>query len=168
VDYRSRSSSVDAEAAFVPIRQIGGKNGWYFATWLWAIRGRIDALLGGVGLRRGRRDPDSIRVGDSLDFWRVEIYEPDRRLRLRAEMKLPGRAWLEFEVTEEADGTRVHQTAIFDPKGLFGQLYWYLLFPLHVIIFRGMLRQVVARGAAGVEAQTAAGKSDRQTVSSVI
>ncbi|MGB6041634.1 MAG: DUF2867 domain-containing protein, partial [Pirellulales bacterium] len=94
--------------------------------------------------RRGRRDPESLCAGDTLDFWRVEQYEPHRLLRLAAEMKLPGRAWLEFEVAPTRDGAMIRQTAIFDPVGLGGRLYWYALYPLHALIFRGMLRRIVA------------------------
>jgi hypothetical protein len=103
-------------------------------------------LVGGVGVRRGRRDPDNLRVGDPLDFWRVEVYEPNHRLRLHAEMKLPGRAWLEFEVTPSEQGSTIRQTAIFDPVGLAGLLYWYGIYPLHQFVFAGMLRNL-ARAA---------------------
>ena len=109
-------------------------------------RGFLDLLVGGVGLRRGRRDPVNIRAGDALDFWRVESFEPGRLLRLRAEMKVPGRAWLEFEVTEREGGSLVRQTAIFDPVGLFGLAYWYALYPVHQLVFAGMLRNVVRAG----------------------
>ena len=98
IDRRRIHVAVDADRAFVPIGRIGGERGWYFATWLWRIRGAVDLLMGGVGMRRGRRDPEAPAVGDALDFWRVEAYEPGRRLRLAAEMRVPGRAWLEFEV----------------------------------------------------------------------
>jgi hypothetical protein len=139
----SRTVEVDASPtdAFRPIRQIGGVRGWYHLDALWTIRGWIDLVLGGVGMRRGRRDPESLQVGDTLDCWRVEAFEPDRRLRLVAEMKLPGRAWLEFEVQESGPGrSLVRQTAIFDPLGLAGLAYWYGIYPLHVRIFVGMLR----------------------------
>ena len=137
--------AVDADRAFVPIATIGGDRGWYYATWLWRIRGAIDLLMGGVGMRRGRPDPNAPAVGDTLDFWRVEAYEPGRRLRLAAEMKVPGRAWLEFEVVPVADGAVVHQTAVFEPAGLSGLLYWYGLFPVHTVIFRGLLRAIAGR-----------------------
>jgi len=106
------------------------------------IRGFLDLLVGGVGVRRGRRDPNHVRVGDTLDFWRVEQVVENKILRLAAEMKVPGRAWLEFEVTEEDGISTVRQTAIFDPVGLFGIVYWYSLFPLHEFVFRGMLRNI--------------------------
>jgi hypothetical protein len=128
------------EAAFRPIRRIGGRNGWYYGDGLWVFRGFVDLMLGGVGLRRGRRDPDTLVVGDAVDFWRVEEIEPDRRLRLRAEMKLPGRAWLEFEVLPRGSKSLIRQTAIFDPIGLAGLTYWYILYPMHKLVFAGMLR----------------------------
>jgi uncharacterized protein YbjT (DUF2867 family) len=131
-------------AAFRPIRRIGGRTGWYYGNWLWTLRGLFDLLVGGVGMRRGRRDPETIRVGDVIDCWRVEGYEPDRRLRLAAEMKLPGRAWLEFEVEEKEAGCAIRQTAIFDPVGLGGLAYWYLLYPVHRRVFGGMLRGIAA------------------------
>jgi hypothetical protein len=149
VDRRQIHVAVDADRAFAPIARIGGERGWYFGTWLWRIRGAIDLLMGGVGMRRGRRDPDAPAVGDTLDFWRVEAYEPGRRLRLAAEMKLPGRAWLEFEVVPDGGGTLVHQTAVFEPAGLFGLLYWYALLPVHAVIFGGMLRAIGRRAVEG-------------------
>ena len=142
VDSRTSLVSVPAEQAFGPIRQIGGRTGWYYGNWLWTVRGFIDLLVGGVGVRRGRRDEQTLRVGDSLDFWRVEMYEPGRRLRLYAEMKVPGRAWLEFEVTPTHEGSTIRQTAIFDPLGLLGILYWYGIYPLHQCVFAGMLRNI--------------------------
>jgi hypothetical protein len=128
--------------AFAPVRRIGGKSGWYFGNILWRIRGLIDLMMGGVGMRRGRSDPETPQPGSTLDFWRVELYEPDKRLRLFAEMRLPGRAWLEF--TAEADGssTVLKQIAQFEPSGLPGLLYWYVLWPVHVVMFRLMLRRV--------------------------
>jgi uncharacterized protein YbjT (DUF2867 family) len=148
VDARRMHVDVDADRAFQPIAAIGGDHGWYYATWLWRLRGAIDLLFGGVGMRRGRRDPNTPTVGDTLDFWRVEAYEPGRRLRLAAEMKLPGRAWLEFDVEPTEGGAVVHQTAVFEPVGLSGLLYWYLLTPVHAVIFRGMLRAIARRARA--------------------
>jgi uncharacterized protein YbjT (DUF2867 family) len=142
VDTRSLEVATSSAHAFAPIRRIGGKTGWYYANWLWSLRGFIDLLVGGVGCRRGRRDPEWLYPGETVDFWRVEAFEPNRRLRLFAEMKVPGRAWLEFEVEGEATSSRIHQTAIFDPLGLWGQLYWYALYPLHGLIFGGMLRNL--------------------------
>jgi hypothetical protein len=138
----SRSAHVAASPArvFATVERIGGATGWYYANWLWTVRGWLDLLMGGVGMRRGRRDPERLRVGDTLDCWRVESIQPGRRLRLAAEMKLPGRAWLEFETQPDEDGTRLRQTAIFDPLGLWGLAYWYAVWPLHQLVFAGMLR----------------------------
>ncbi|MCL4194991.1 MAG: DUF2867 domain-containing protein, partial [Thermoguttaceae bacterium] len=143
VDSRTATVGVPAEAAFAPIQRIGGKTGWYCGNWLWQIRGLLDLLVGGVGLRRGRRDAVDLRVGDAVDFWRVESFEPDRLLRLRAEMKLPGRAWLEFEVSRQDGESVIRQTAIFDPVGLPGLVYWYGLYPVHRFVFSGMLKGIV-------------------------
>jgi len=149
VDSRTVHVPVPARAAFAPIRRIGGATGWYYANWLWRVRGFLDVLVGGVGLRRGRRDPEHLLVGDALDFWRVEAYEPDRRLRLAAEMRVPGRAWLEFEVEADAEGSgsTIRQTAVFDPAGLLGLAYWYAIYPLHARVFAGMLRAIGRRVA---------------------
>ena len=151
VDARRIRVAVDADRAFAPIARIGGERGWYFGTWLWRLRGALDLPMGGVGMRRGRRDPEAPAVGDTLDFWRVEAYEPGRRLRLAAEMKVPGRAWLEFEVVPDGSGALVHQTAVFEPAGLFGLLYWYALLPVHTVIFGGMLREIARRAQGGRE-----------------
>jgi tryptophan-rich sensory protein/uncharacterized protein YbjT (DUF2867 family) len=142
VDSRTVTIAASAAEAFAPVRRIGGKRGWYCANWLWRLRGTLDLLVGGVGLRRGRRDPESLRVGDTVDCWRVEALEPNRRLRLASEMKLPGRAWLEFEVTEGEGKSTIRQTAIFDPVGLLGRAYWYVVYPLHQYVFAGMLRGI--------------------------
>lgn len=150
VDQRARKVSVGPTAAFAPIRRIGGKTGWYGFDWLWKVRGFLDLLVGGVGVRRGRPDPDELQVGDALDFWRVEAYEPDRMLRLSAEMKLPGRAWLEFEVIPTDSGATIRQTALYDPVGLFGLMYWWAIYPLHVLIFRRMLRNISRAAEASV------------------
>jgi len=139
VDSRVLDVPVPPSAAFAPIRRIGGRVGWYHGNWLWRLRGFLDLLVGGVGVRRGRRDPEHLEVGDAVDFWRVEVIEPDRRLRLAAEMKLPGRAWLEFEVEPTHTGSRIRQTAEFDPIGSLGLAYWYALYPIHHRVFAGML-----------------------------
>jgi hypothetical protein len=146
VDARHIEVDCPPAGAFLPIRRIGGNTGWYHANWLWRLRGLLDLVVGGPGLRRGRRDPDQLLPGDTLDFWRVEAVEPDHLLRLAAEMRLPGRAWLQFEVEERGPNSVIHQTAIFDPVGLVGQLYWYALWPLHQVVFGGMLR-ALARAA---------------------
>jgi uncharacterized protein YbjT (DUF2867 family) len=145
VDVRARVVPVPCAAAFLPIQRIGGTRGWYFGDGLWTVRGWLDLLVGGPGLRRGRRDPEMVRVGDTLDFWRVEAFEPGQRLRLQAEMRLPGRAWLEFEVEPHPDGSVIRQTATFDPVGLAGRAYWYALYPVHALMFRGMLRRLARR-----------------------
>lgn len=142
VDSRVIQVAAPADAAFVPIQRIGGQTGWYHAMGLWRLRGLLDALIGGVGLRRGRRDPLNLRVGDTVDFWRVQVFEPGRRLRLAAEMRLPGRAWLEFEVTPHGQASRIRQTAIFEPRGALGLAYWYALYPLHQLVFAGMLKGI--------------------------
>lgn len=156
----SRLCSLDVKPAqgFAPIRRIGGRTGWYAYDWLWRLRGFIDLLVGGVGMRRGRPDPEGLRVGDTLDWWRVEEYEPGRFLRLRAEMKLPGRAWLEFEVEPSERGSTIRQTATFEPSGLLGFGYWYGIYPLHAVVFRGMLAGI-ARAARRSDARAAASES---------
>ncbi len=143
LDSRVVKTNLSGEMAFAPIQRIGGETGWFFANSLWRVRGFLDLLVGGVGVRRGRRHPVELRVGDALDFWRVEAIEPPRLLRLRAEMKVPGRAWLEFEVKPYEGGSEIRQTAIFDPMGICGRLYWYSLFPIHAYVFRGMLKAIV-------------------------
>lgn len=159
LDSRAVRVNASPAAAFAPIRRIGGRTGWYWGDWLWSLRGFLDLLAGGVGIRRGRRDPDDIRVGDVIDFWRVESYEPNRRLRLVAEMRLPGRAWLELEVEPESHGSTIRQTAVFDPRGLAGLAYWYLLYPVHQLVFAGMLRRLrQAVAGAGAESVAAARK----------
>ena len=145
VDSRELFVGASAQRAFEPIQRLGGENGWYAWQGLWQLRGWLDLLVGGVGMRRGRAHPRELRVGDTLDFWRVEAFEPDRLLRLAAEMKLPGRAWLEFEVTPEGDGARIRQTASFDPAGLAGLAYWYAVYPLHALVFGGLLAALGAR-----------------------
>lgn len=142
LDSRAATVAASPAVAFRAVERIGGASGWYYGDWLWNIRGAADLMVGGAGMRRGRRDPSKLRPGDALDFWRVEALEPDRLLRLRAEMKLPGRAWLQFEVTPEDAGSTIRQTAVFEPRGLAGLLYWYSLYPVHVLIFRGMLRGI--------------------------
>lgn len=149
LDTRSVVVNTTMAAAFAPVRRIGGRRGWYAYNFLWKLRGFLDLLVGGVGLRRGRRDPEHAYVGDAVDFWRVERYEPDELLLLRAEMKVPGRAWLEFKVEPGEAGTTIHQTAVYDPEGLFGLLYWYALYPVHGPVFNGMLRGIAERARTG-------------------
>ncbi|MCX5323437.1 SDR family oxidoreductase [Streptomyces sp. NBC_00120] len=151
-----RLSRVDAsgEALWRVVEGIGGENGWYSFPPAWAVRGWLDRFVGGVGLRRGRRDTQRLRVGDSLDFWRVEEIEPGRLLRLRAEMRLPGLAWLEMRVeTEPQGGTRYRQHVLFHPRGLLGHVYWWLAFPFHAVVFRGMTRNITRAAAKGAQAR---------------
>ena len=139
LDYRKLHIG-DSEKALKKIWSIGGKNGWYYGDWLWGIRGFIDKLFGGVGLRRGRKNQTEISPGDALDFWRVLIADKtEKRLLLFAEMKLPGEAWLEFRID---NNNILHQTATFRPLGLWGRLYWYGMMPFHAFIFKGMLRNI--------------------------
>jgi uncharacterized protein YbjT (DUF2867 family) len=164
IDSQELYVPVDPVSAFTPIRRIGGETGWYFGTFLWKLRGLMDEFVGGVGLRRGRKSVEYLAVGETLDWWRVEDLEPNRRLRLRAEMIVPGRAWLEFEVRPEGDGSTVRQTAIFDPKGIFGLAYWYALYPIHKLMFRGMLRQIARRAmVAAARAPKPGARPHRET-----
>lgn len=151
VDSRTTVVPVSAGEAFAPIRRIGGETGYYSFDWLWWLRGFLDLLVGGPGMRRGRRDPDHLVPGDTVDFWRVEKIQAERLLLLRAEMRVPGRAWLQFELEPAEGGTRIRQTAIFDPVGLPALLYWYSVWPMHQLIFSGMLRGI-AREAEKVGA----------------
>jgi uncharacterized protein YbjT (DUF2867 family) len=145
VDARNSVVRASPGALWRVIEGIGGETGWYSFPAAWAVRGALDRLAGGVGLRRGRRDPRHLLVGDALDFWRVEAIEPGRLLRLRAEMKLPGLAWLELSVGQDYDGmTTYSQRAIFRPRGLAGHAYWRSISPFHGIVFGGMLRNVTA------------------------
>jgi uncharacterized protein YbjT (DUF2867 family) len=153
VDSRSIQVRVSPAQAFRPIRRIGGESGWYFGDRLWRLRGFVDLLVGGVGVRRGRRDPETPAVGSAVDFWRVEAYEPGRLLRLRAEMRLPGRAWLQFEVNRNDTGSTIRQTASFQPTGLLGTVYWYGLFPVHSWIFKGMLTRIADAAQAPEESR---------------
>ena len=149
-----RVAEVRADAATVyrVFSGIGGRRGWLYANWTWRLRGIADRLVGGVGMRRGRRDPNYVVPGDALDWWRVEAVQPNALLRLRAEMKLPGRGWLEFSVeplgeqsAQSAERARLSQTAYFQPTGLSGVIYWYGLYPIHRLIFSGMLAAIVRR-----------------------
>lgn len=142
VDSRTLTVGAKPDVVFRCIERIGGDHGWYACDWLWRLRGFIDLLQGGVGLGRVRPSSPTLRVGDTVDSFRVESIEPNRRLRLKSEMNLPGRAWLEFEVTDEGTLTKIRQTAIFDPVGLTGQLYWYSLYVPHEFVFNGMLRGI--------------------------
>ena len=143
IDTRTAFAFCEPAAAFAPIRRIGGRTGWYYATWLWTLRGLLDRLLGGPGLSHGRDDPDHLSPGALLDCWRVDSIEENRCLRLRALMKMPGRGWLQFRVEPNPEGCTIEQTATFEPRGLFASAYWYALYPLHRIVFGGMIRALV-------------------------
>jgi uncharacterized protein YbjT (DUF2867 family) len=146
IERRQVSTDASPASVFRSFASLGGRRGWLALDWAWKLRGLVDRLFGGVGMRRGRRDAVDLRVGDALDFWRVERVEPGRLIRLRAEMKVPGRAWLQFETHRETDGrTLLTQTAFFEPRGLAGLLYWYALYPFHALIFGGLVRKVAAQ-----------------------
>jgi uncharacterized protein YbjT (DUF2867 family) len=144
IDERSIRVNCPPEAAFAPIVRIGGSTGWYSADWLWGLRGWLDQFVGGVGSRRGRRHPTDLRPGDTLDWWRVVSIEPPHSLLLQAEMRIPGRGWLRYDIEPDPDtgGSIVNQTAIFDSKGLLGLGYWYALVPFHAFVFNGVLRGI--------------------------
>ncbi len=146
IEQRQALVDATADSVFRAFTSLGGETGWLAMNWAWQLRGALDRLVGGVGMRRGRRHPLDVRVGDALDFWRVEAVEPGTLLRLRAEMKVPGRAWLQFEAAQQPHGnTLLTQTAYFAPKGLFGWLYWYALYPIHGLVFGGMIARLAER-----------------------
>jgi hypothetical protein len=150
-DRQETRTHVTADAVFRQVCSLGGERGWLVGTWLWTLRGWLDRMVGGVGMRRGRRDPTDLRVGDVVDFWRVEALEPRRLLRLRAEMRLPGDAWLEWSITPEQDGVLFVQRALFRPRGLFGRAYWYAVAPFHRFIFRPLFRSIEQQAARAAE-----------------
>jgi len=143
-DSRVMNLPLPPERVFEPIRRIGGAVGWYYADWLWSIRGWMDRLVGGIGMRRGRRDPEVLEVGDAVDCWRVEAFEADRSLLLALEMTIPGRGWLEFDVSGDDSASTVRLTATYEAGGLAGCIYWYLSYPFHEMLFTGMLRGISA------------------------
>ena len=142
-DIREVTTTAKPEKLFAAVERIGGETGWYSASLLWRIRGLVDRLVGGVGLRRGRRDPEHLSVGDAVDFWRVEEVVPGHLVRLRAEMKMPGRAWLEFRVDDSSGKTTLTQRAVFWPHGLLGHAYWWSIAPFHALVFPPMARHLV-------------------------
>ncbi len=148
------------EDGFAPVESIGGGTGYYYADWLWWVRGLVDRLMGGPGLRRSRPERP-LRTGDRIDFWRVEAMEPGRLLRLRAEMSLPGRAWLQFEVEPDQGGSLLRQTSLFDPKGIGGRLYWLMTAPFHRALFPGMLKGIA--GAAESAQERRSGRRRRES-----
>lgn len=140
---------ISKDKIFKVLSSLGGERGWLYMNWTWSVRGWIDRLLGGVGLRRGRRDAHEMRAGDAIDFWRVEAIEKNQLIRLRAEMKVPGKAWLQFKlVSDENNKTVISQTAFFAPMGLWGWAYWYLLYPMHSIIFSGLIKKIAKLAAS--------------------
>ena len=146
LEERQRTTSAATGAVYRVFTGLGARRGWLYANWIWLARGVIDNLVGGPGFRRGRRHPDELRVGDALDFWRVEALVPDRLMRLRAEMKVPGLAWLQFEIVPQTEQKNlVIQTAFFEPKGLPGLMYWYLLYPIHGWMFSKLIARVVQK-----------------------
>jgi hypothetical protein len=146
IERRQTLVNLPADTVFRAYTGIGGERGWFYLDWAWAARGWLDKIVGGVGLRRGRRHPDDIWVGESLDFWRVEELTPNRHMRLQAEMKLPGKAWLEFESEPQEDNqTLLTVTAYFDAHGFFGFIYWYAMWPFHKFIFDGLTRKIAER-----------------------
>ncbi len=152
LERRQRLVRAPAPMVYRAFSRLGGATGWLCMNWAWRVRGLADRLLGGVGLRRGRRDPQEVRVGDAVDFWRVEAVELNHLLRLRAEMKVPGRAWLEFRVEPiDASTSKLSQTAFFAPRGLAGLLYWYLLYPIHSFIFSGLAKKLALLAEGLVE-----------------
>jgi uncharacterized protein YbjT (DUF2867 family) len=148
IERRQKIVDASPSAVFHAFTGLGGDRGWPPDNWLWQIRGAMDRLVGGVGMRRGRRHPDKLRQGETLDFWRVELVQPNHLLRLRAEMRLPGQGWLQFEANERNDGnTDLVQTSYFASKGLAGLLYWYGLYPLHGLVFSRMIDSIAQRAA---------------------
>jgi uncharacterized protein YbjT (DUF2867 family) len=145
IEQRQMVVDVSPETVFRSYMGIGGERGWLYMDWAWAIRGWIDKVIGGVGIRRGRRDPDEVRTGESLDFWRVEDVQKDRRLLLQAEMKVPGKAWLEFKSEPQDEKTLLTVTAYFASYGFFGFLYWYAMWPFHSFLFNGLIRRLASR-----------------------
>ncbi len=143
IEHRQINILAEKDEVFRTLTGLGGERGWLYFNWAWQIRGLIDRALGGVGLRRGRRDPNDLRVGDALDFWRVEEILLGEKLRLRSEMITPGEAWLQYDLDLGKDGEVIlRQTAYFAPKGLPGLLYWYLLYPIHALVFSGLVRGI--------------------------
>ena len=148
MDLRQYESDDSQAEIWKRVESIGGQNGYSTATWAWELRGLMDRVVGGVGLRRGRRDPNKLREGEALDFWRVEEIQRPKLLRLRAEMKMPGLAWLAFKVGETPEGrSLVTQRALYHPRGLFGHVYWWMVFPMHGIVFPSMAKKMAAPGA---------------------
>jgi len=145
-DVRRATTALSVEQVFAELATIGGEKGWYAGEWLWKVRGLLDQLIGGPGLRRGRKR--ELSVGDALDFWRIEEVSPPTRLRLRAEMRLPGEAWLTWDLATQNDQTLITQRATYRPRGLLGRLYWFVVWPFHGFIFPRMLKRIVRSATA--------------------
>lgn len=142
MDRKTVETRAAASSLYWAFARIGGGVGYYAHNWAWRLRGVLDSLVGGVGLRRGRRHPEDVALHETIDFWRVSAVAPGHRLQLAAEMKLPGRAWLEWEIVDRDDHRELIQTAYFRPRGLFGRLYWYAMLPFHLFIFRQMAERI--------------------------
>lgn len=155
IDRRQRETSASAQAVAAVFSALGGKRGWLVGNTLWELRGLMDRLVGGFGMRRGRRSETDLRVGDAVDFWRVDAFEPGKLLRLRAEMRLPGRAWLQFEVAPSGGGSTFRQTAFFEPRGLFGNLYWYAVALFHEWLFSKLASSIVRTAVSNSSAPPA-------------
>jgi hypothetical protein len=145
IERRQQLLDLPPDVVFRAYAGVGGERGWLYMDWAWAFRGWLDKLVGGVGLRRGRRQPDDIHAGEALDFWRVEEVQLNRLLRLRAEMKLPGEGWFQFESIPQDGRTLFTMAAVFAPRGLWGLLYWYLMWPFHKVLFDGFVRRLASR-----------------------
>jgi len=159
IEGRQKVVSAPPVEVFRVFSSLGGERGWLALNFAWRLRGLLDRLIGGVGMRRGRRHPEVLRVGDAVDFWRVEAVEANRLLRLRAEMKVPGKAWLQFESTPVEDGhALLVQTAFFAPKGLPGLLYWYVLYPIHAVIFGRLVQRIKEKAEEEFSSALVAGK----------
>jgi hypothetical protein len=164
-EVRSLHLEASPDAVFRAFSSLGGERGWLTWNWAWRVRGFLDRLLGGPGLQRGRRDPQDLYAGEVVDFWRVERVEPPHLLRLQGEMKLPGLAWLQWEANTERGGTRLTQTAGFAPHGLFGVLYWYMLYPFHRLIFTDL---ITAIGRLAVMSQVTSHEAPQQHASAAV
>ena len=161
-EIRTRTVDLPAEPIFRAFSSLGGETGWLRWTFLWRLRGLLDQLVGGPGLRRGRRDPDHLIPGEAVDFWRVEEVEAPELLRLRAEMKVPGKAWLQWEISPERDGrSRLVQSALFAPKGFLGWLYWWSVYPAHAFVFDDMIDAIIER-ARGIDGHAHATDASEQ------
>jgi uncharacterized protein YbjT (DUF2867 family) len=152
IDRRERTAGAPPQALFAAFASLGGTKGWLYADWLWELRGALDRLAGGCGTRRGRRSQTELRIGDALDFWRVEAYDPGKLMRLRAEMRLPGFAWLQFEALPREGGSTLRQTAFFEPRGAFGYLYWYGVAPFHAFVFGNLATRIAREAEASAKA----------------